>query len=346
MTERSGGPQHVPHSPGPSDDKRVARRRSDDKRVARRRLAALAALACALSAALGLAACAPSVLEVGPARGIKSPGRAMAEARSGDTVRIDPGVYRDCAVVKGNRVTIEGAGPGVVLTDRICAGKAILVTQGNDITVRNLTLQRAHVPARNGAGIRAEGANLTVDHVRFLDNENGILAASNRGSTIRILDSDFERNGTCEGPAGCAHGVYGNSIALLDIENSRFFDQRMGHHVKSRARSTVVRNSRIEDGPDGTASYEIDVPNGGDLLVEGNTIEKGPKATNRSAAIAIGEEGTNQPSRLQVIRDNNFTNNNPRQTVFVHNSGPVPVRLEGNVLRGDVVPLQGPGTVQ
>src|SRR5437588_3799201 len=81
------------------------------------RLTAPAALACALFCAIGVSACASSVLEVGPTRGTTSLGRAMAGARDGDTVRIDPGVYRECAVVRGSHVTIEGTSPGVVLTD-------------------------------------------------------------------------------------------------------------------------------------------------------------------------------------------------------------------------------------
>ena len=56
-------------------------------------------------------------------------------------------------------------------------GKALLITNGNNITIRNLTLQRARVPDQNGAGIRAQGNNLTIDHVRFLNNQDGILAA-------------------------------------------------------------------------------------------------------------------------------------------------------------------------
>lgn len=303
-------------------------------------------LSCALACILGLSACAADVLEVGPSQAFKSPGAAMAAARSGDTVLIEPGVYRDCAVVRGSHVTIAGTGPGVVLRDRICDGKAIIVTQGNDITIRDLTLEGARAAPRNGAGIRAEGTNLTVENVRFLDNENGILAARNPASTLRILDSDFERNGTCEGPAGCAHGVYADRIGVLDIEDSRFFEQRVGHHIKSRARVTEVRNSRIEDGPDGTASYQIDVSNGGTVQIEGNTIEMGPHATNRSAVIAIGLEGATQPSTGKLIRNNHFTNNNARQTIFVRNAGPVPARLVDNVLRGNVVPLEGPGTVR
>ncbi len=312
----------------------------------RRRRQAGAAPWLAWATAAALSACAPQIIEVGPTQAIKSPGRAIAEASGGDTVRIDPGVYHDCAFVRGSDVTIEGTGPGVVLSTRTCGGKAILVTQGDDITIRNLTLEGASVRDQNGAGIRSEGVNLTVDHVRFLDNEEGILAGNRPGSTIRVLNSDFERNGTCAGSGGCAHGVYVAHIKELDVEHSRFFDQQVGHHVKSRALVTRVIDNDIEDGPDGTASYEIDVPNGGSVLIEGNTLEKGPKAQNWGTAIAIGEEGRPLPSDGMRVSDNKFTNDNEHQTVFVRNKAPYSVQLSGNVLRGKVQPLEGPGSVQ
>ena len=45
-------------------------------------------------------------------------------------------------------------GAKVVITDKACQGKALFVTVGEGITVRNLTLTRARVPDGNGAGIR------------------------------------------------------------------------------------------------------------------------------------------------------------------------------------------------
>jgi hypothetical protein len=298
----------------------------------------------ALALAAALSACAPQVLKVGPTQEFKSPSRAIADASSGDTVLIDPGVYQDCALVKVSGITIEGAGPGVVL-NRACGGKAILITHGDDITIRNLTLEHAEVRDSNGAGIRAEGVNLTVDNVRFLDNQEGILAGNRPGSTIRVLNSTFERNGNCDNPAGCAHGVYVAHIKELDVEYCRFFDQQVGHHVKSRALTTMVIDNHISDGSDGTASYEIDVPNGGSALIEGNTIEKGPKAQNWGTVIAIGEEHRIQPSKGVIIRNNTFTNDNEHQTVFVRNKAPYPAELTDNVLKGNVVPLVGPGSV-
>ena len=74
------------------------------------------------------------------------------------------------------------------MRDRACAGKAIWVIAGDDVTVENITFSGARVPDQNGAGIRAEGKNLTVRSSRFYDNENGILAARS-GSTILIQGS-------------------------------------------------------------------------------------------------------------------------------------------------------------
>jgi len=292
-----------------------------------------------------LVGCAPETMQVGPGHAMKLPSEAIAEAGPGDTVLIEPGVYHDCARVRASHITIAGAGPGVVLSDKTCGGKAILVIDGNDVTVRNLTLQRAEVGDHNGAGIRAEGGDLTVDSVRFLDNEEGILAANKRGIVVRVMNSDFERNGKCQGD--CAHGIYVGHIAELDITNSRFFNQHIGHHIKSRALKTVLTGNTIMDGPEGTASYEVDIPSGGTLIMENNTLEKGPKADNWTTAVILGEEKQGkQPTGEILVRNNSFTNDNSHQTIFVHNETETPALLEGNRLSGNVVPLVGPGTVR
>ena len=96
-------------------------------------------------------------LEVGQGHEFKQPSEAVAAAKNGDTIEIYPGQYFDCAIVRQNDLTIEGKGSGVIMTDKTCGGKAILVTAGSNITIRNLTLQRARVPDQNGAGIRARG---------------------------------------------------------------------------------------------------------------------------------------------------------------------------------------------
>ena len=280
-------------------------------------------------------------LYVGSDREYKTPSAAIAVAHPGDTVHITNGQYYDCAFIGQDHLTVEGDGAAAVLTDKTCGGKALLVIGGRDDAVRNLTLQRARVPDGNGAGIRAEGGNLTIERVHFINNQDGVLAADSPSSTIRVLESEFVGNGFCQEGGGCAHGIYVDKIALLRIENSRFFNTHDGHHVKSRAFHTEVVGSTIEDGPNGTASYLIDVPNGGSLLVEHSTLEKGPHCSNHGAAIMLGEEGVDRPTPEIIIRDNHFRNDMERATVFVRNVTATPVQMADNVLVGQVRPLEG-----
>lgn len=278
-------------------------------------------------------------LEVGPGKPYRLPSAAIGDARDGDRVLIAAGEYADCAIVTASNLVIEGAGRdnSTVLADRICAGKGILVTQGANITIRNLTLSRARSPEHNAAGIRAEGRNLTVDRVRFVSNENGILAAPVHDGTLLVRQSEFFRNGSCEGP--CAHGIYANDLALVRIEASRFIGTQHAHHIKSRAQRTEVIGCDISDGPDGTASYEIDLPNGGALVVRNTSLEKGPMSENHTAMIAIGAEDITQPAGEITIVNNRARNDGNFQTAFVENMTKMPVTLKNNRLSGPITPL-------
>jgi hypothetical protein len=283
-------------------------------------------------------------LVVGPDQELKMPSAAAAVAQTGDTINIESGEYFDCAVWKADRLTIEGMSADVVITDKACQGKALFVVTGNDVTVRNLTLTRARVPDGNGAGIRAEGTNLRVEHSRFINNQNGILAGQAPKSTITVVDSEFAGNGTCE--AACAHGIYVGQIALLHVERSKFTGTKAGHHIKSRALRTEVIASEIVDGEKGTASYLIEVPNGGSLIVNDSVLQKGPNASNHGAAIVIGAEGISQRTAELLISRNKFTNDQSYQTVFVRNMTATEAVLEKNSFNGQVIPLSGDGSVR
>ena len=258
-------------------------------------------------------------------------------------IDIRPGQYFDCAIIRQDDLVIQGTGAGVILTDKTCQGKALLVVDGANVTIRELTLQRARVPDGNGAGIRAEGGNLTVERSRFLNNENGILSANSPNAVIRIIDSEFVDNGSCK--QVCAHGIYINHVALLHVERSRFYDTREGHHIKSRAHRTEILDNQIEDGPTGTSSYLIDIPNGGTAIVTGNRMEKGPRSSNPANTIMIGEEGVDQPTTDLVVGHNVFVNDQDRVTVFVHNVTATPAAVIGNSFKGRVRPLEGDGSV-
>lgn len=284
------------------------------------------------------------VLEVGPQHDLKSPSAAAAVARDGDTVRIEPGQYIDCAVWRANQLTIAGTGPGVVIATKTCQGKGLFIIGGRNVTVRNLTFTGARVPDANGAGIRAEGRDLTVERSRFIDNENGILAAPDPQSTIRIIDSEFNGNGACI--KDCAHGVYIGAVGLLRIERSRFLANRFGHHIKSRALVTQLIGNEILDGDKGATSYLVDVPNGGTVIMEDNVLEKGRLSQNPGTAIAIGAEGVKNPTTQLLFMQNRFSSHLPGTTVFVRNLTNTEALLVKNQIVGKVTPLAGKGSVQ
>jgi len=279
-------------------------------------------------------AAAGATLHVGAGHRFGLPSQAIAAAHDGDTVAIDPGLYKDCAIVRRNRLTIRGTGPGVVLADVSCAGKGILVIDANDVTVAGLTLRGAVVPDGNGSGIRAEGGDLAVKDVRFIQDQDGILVALNPHATIQVVDSTFIHDGSCAAAGGCAHGIYAGRIMELDVEHSRFLDIKEGHNIKSRAALTVVENCTIKDGPNGTSSYQIDLPNGGNLRADGNMLEKGPKSGNPATAIMIGEEGVTQPTQMIIIRNNTLVNDTGTNTTLVHDLTTTRPTLSGNVLIG------------
>jgi pectate lyase len=143
-------------------------------------------------------------LRVGVTQTYKAPSAAAAVAKNGDHIEIEPGQYFDCAVWNADNLVIEGTGPGVVITDKTCMGKGLFVIEGNNTTVRNLTLMRARVPDMNGAGIRLDNGSLTVDTVKFIDNQNGLFGRT-PGTTVTVRNSDFDRNGICA--SACAHGM-------------------------------------------------------------------------------------------------------------------------------------------
>jgi hypothetical protein len=285
------------------------------------------------------------ILEVGAYRQLARPSAAAAIARDGDTIAIEPGRYNDCSIWSANHLTILGMREGVVITGEICNQKALFITKGDDITIRNITFTGAVGRWGNGAGIRAEGRKLTVEQSRFIDNEDAILAASVPQNVLIITNSTFIGNGRCR--TGCpAHGVYAGNIALLRIIGSKFFATKIGHHIKSRAFRTELFDNDVEDGPDGTASFLVDVPVGSAFVMRHNVLEKGPGSGNPTAAIMIGEEGVTQPTPELLIDNNRFSNDQPRQTIFVHNFTATPAILTRNKLVGDIIPLSGAGSVR
>src|SRR5579863_10048769 len=80
---------------------------------------------------------AGATLVVGPGKSYELPSGAAMAARAGDTVRILPGRYADCAVWRADGITIEGRGK-VTVADEVCEGKALFVIAASNVTVRGI----------------------------------------------------------------------------------------------------------------------------------------------------------------------------------------------------------------
>ena len=296
----------------------------------------------AFTAVLGLAALAPgscqpaTVLTVGPTGTYAKPCAAIAAARPGDTIQIDAagnGTYDgDVCSWSTNDLTITGVNgrARIDAAGRSSGGKAIWVIAGNNTTIRNVELSGATVPDRNGAGIRQEGAGLTVSGSYFHDNENGILSGANANSDISIDATEFARNGYGD---GYSHNIYIGAVRTFSLTFSWSHDADVGHLVKSRAATNNILHNRLTQQA-GTGSYELDLPNGGLSRVVGNVIQQGPNSSN-SGMIAYGMEGvTASTARLQLVNNTIVNDKGSGTAVLVGSQVTIPVLAQNNLSTG------------
>ncbi len=281
------------------------------------------------------------VLHVGSSRDYKTIHAAGAATKDGDTIEIDAGNYiGDTAIWKSDNLVIRGVNGRAHLDadGESAGGKGIWVTAGKNIRIENIEFSGAKVGDGNGAGIRAEGANLTLFNCYFHDNQEGILAADNPDSDIVIDSSAFVKNGT---QSGQVHGIYINHIRTLFVRGSVFQGTSIGHHIKTRADTDYILYNRILDFADGTASYSVDMSNGGRGFIIGNVIEKGAKADNFTF-IAMAMEGpSNSKQELYVVGNTMVLDRS--SGVFIHSRSPGTIIAAGNIFSGPGAVLQGNG---
>jgi hypothetical protein len=141
-----------------------------------------------------------AILSVGSGQQFTTLAAAVAAAQDGDTIVVGAGTYTNDFTSIAKDLTIEGVG-GVakfVATVAPPNGKAIMVTKA-DVTIRGLEFTGAKVAAMNGAGIRYESGNLTIENSSFHHNQNGVLANSNSSGNMAIRNSEFAFNGAGDG---------------------------------------------------------------------------------------------------------------------------------------------------
>lgn len=288
---------------------------------------------------------------------------AIAGSSANDTLQVPAGSYVEDFPDITHSLTITAVGGLASLTRATpltVSGRAILnvpLDAGVNLSIDGLEIHGAARPGANpnGAGILFEVGNgaLTVSHSWIHGNEDGILTgapdAHSPGGvmTATISHSDIGDNGAPPGSAyaaaGSDHNIYAGALTSLTVTDSYIhgaFSQ--GHEIKSRALTTTITNNRIFDlspraGALGT-SYDIDVPNGGNVTITGNVIEKGPASVNRYV-IHFGGEGTYQNSSL-FVDGNTIINDRSGGATAAFNQSPagtganIPSTITNNTLYG------------
>jgi hypothetical protein len=263
-----------------------------------------------------------ATLLVGHDKPYATPCAALKVAKDGDTILVDPGLYKgDVCMFSQNNLIIRGVGnrrPHLDADGKIADNKAIWVVLGNNFTVENIEFSNAHIPAdrgNNAAGIREAGRDWIVRNCYFHDNQNGILEGNVRNSHILIEYSEFAHNGAGD---GFSHNLYIGHSASLVFRFNYSHDAVVGHLLKTRAAVNYILYNRFA-GLNGTDSYETNVPNGGTTYFIGNLIEQGPKSQNPAMLdyMSEGIEPGNAGNDLYVV-NNTFVNELPGGGPFVH----------------------------
>jgi len=275
-----------------------------------------------------------TVLTVGAGGEFSTLAAACEAAQNGDTILVAAGTYTNDFATVTTSITIEGVGgmANFVATEPPSNLKGIL-TVDNNVTVENLSFSGAAISEAdggNGAGIRYEGGQMVLENDSFSNNQDGIMGApvipTLTDNTIDIDHCLFQDNGAGD---GYTHNAYIGNVSELTFTNNVSEGAIAGHELKSRAYVNNIENNVFQDGATGTASYEIDLPDGGVDTVENNVIEKGPLAENQ-AMVHFGGEGIPYAGSSLLIEGNQFINDYGPSAVGVLNQTPYSVTITGN----------------
>ncbi len=252
-----------------------------------------------------------NLLTVGAGMEFATLGDALRAAVNGDTIAVKAGTYTNDFGTVSAQVTIVAVGGLVheVATEPPPDDKGILTVNAN-LTIEGFTFTGGSdgSPDGNVAGIRLQSGNLNLSYCAFTSMQEGLLADPNPNGSVTIDHSFFLDNGTGD---GLTHNLYVGAVKSLTVTNSLFEGAVVGHEIKSRAAYTTIENNTIIDGPTGTGSYDIDIPNGGVAVVESNIIEKGPDASNDYAIHYGGETQYSYAQNSLQVTGNTIINDLP-----------------------------------
>ncbi len=240
----------------------------------------------------------------------------------------DGGIYNQCVNIRTvDDVEFVGVCGTPHIRETVCSSKGAFVIGGDarNVAITNVEVSNLTIPISEGgnaAAVRAQGTGggLALKYVYFHDNQNGVLGGL---GDVTIDWSKFEGNGSSEDP-GRTHNIYFDSVVDdLTINNSIFLRaHHEGNNMKTRAKRMTFHCS-VSASLDGADSREIDISNGGELIISNSIIEQGPESANNNI-VGFATEANN-PSRRHdvqsiVIRDTDIINDRGNGTFLAYNA--------------------------
>lgn len=256
--------------------------------------------------------CDPGTICVGPDQPYTRLSDAFAAARDGDVIEIAGVTYHDTGAIRAANVTVRGIDgrPHIDCTGiEPAQDKACVLLLGQHDTLENLEISGAQISQKLGANAacvrNGHDVSFTLRQVICHDSQDGILSD---GGTIVIEESEFFKNGLNE----LTHNVYfsGNCVSVT-VRGSQFHDALVGHEFKSRCAKTEITDSTFRSTK---GSRDLDLPDGGDVLVYRSTLEKTEGAASEEI-VAFAAESCKYPGDM-VLRDVRIVN--LRQRGVIH----------------------------
>ena len=238
---------------------------------------------------------------IGPTQIYTLPSQVRTLVQDGDTILIDGGIYLNDATkwtkkdlvfiglgIEPNRTVLQYSGD-------IPNGKGIFVfeTPGtcDNPHFENIVFDGAQVSdadGANGAGIRFQANNITVNNCKFMNCQNGILEGNGSVTTSNVIitNSEFYNNGyqLQNDPtySGYEHHIYISASAdTLMVQNCYFHHPRgQANSVKTRAQRSFILYNFIDEEATGYGSWELNIAQGGMNVIMGNVFVQGPAGAN------------------------------------------------------------------
>jgi hypothetical protein len=140
------------------------------------------------------------------------------------------------------------------------------------------------------------------------------LSGDHRYGHIQIIDSEFARSYRTDDPNIPAsgypsHNIYIGRTEKLTLRGVWSHSLEGGHPLKSRARNNDIEASYFSTR-NGTGSYEVEFPSGGNVRFVSNIVEQGIASENHTM-LAFGLELArfgNPPPHTATIARNTFVN--------------------------------------